>query len=75
MKLTYWIAECLNDASCYSLRRKTKKEILEYFKENGDMGFGAPRKVSIEYDNAFDLMRQCMEESTGWWEADLEGLE
>lgn len=35
MTLNYWVANCLNDNEAYSLRRKTKKEIMTYFAENG----------------------------------------
>jgi hypothetical protein len=30
--------------------------------------FSKPKKVTVEYDNAFDLMTQCMGEGAGWWE-------
>jgi hypothetical protein len=29
---TFWKADCLDDANCYSIRGKTKKEVLELLK-------------------------------------------
>jgi hypothetical protein len=72
-KLTYWIAKRTNDSNCYSLRAKTKKECQEQIDKAIADGldkddFDAPKKVSIEYRDAFDLMLECSTEGRGWWE-------
>ena len=61
MKLTYWVAECLNDSSCYSIRRKTKREVKEAVAEYRK-GYGPPHKIVVEYTDAFDLLTQCLSE-------------
>jgi hypothetical protein len=63
MKLTYWVAECLDDASCYSIRCKTKREVVKAAAEN-PTGYGAPHKVVVEYAGAFDLLTQCLAEGS-----------
>ncbi len=76
MKLTYWIAESLNDHKCYGIRGKTKKDVQERLDEwDKDAGytsvteaFGPVKKVTVEYRDGFDLMMQCMIEGSGWWE-------
>ena len=32
-KVSYWVAECLNDGKCYSIRAKTKKEVIQELKK------------------------------------------
>ena len=60
MKLRYWIADCLTDHECYSIRDKTKKECLvQLARQDPCNRYGEPRKVIIEYDSAFDLMLQA----------------
>ena len=70
MLLTYWVAPIRDDSDCYNLRAKTRKRCQEMRQEYGADGFGEPVKVTIEYDNGFDLMRQCLclSEGRGWWE-------
>lgn len=70
-KLTYWIADCLKDARCYSMRAKTRKEVKAML-ESGTWDkadYGKPRKVTVEYRDAFDLMSQCTSEG-GLYEGD-----
>ena len=70
MKLTYWIAECLNDSSAYNIRCTTKREVKERLADHYDPdGYGPVRKVTVEYNNAFDLMQVCLGEGRGYWEA------
>lgn len=70
MRLTYWVAECLDDSSAYNVREKTRKACAARVAEHHDQGsYGAPKKVTVEYDNAFDLMDQCLGEGHGYWEA------
>lgn len=69
MKLTYWKATALTDSDCYSIRCKTKKEVLntikEYYNEND---YSKPIKCTIEYADAFELMLNCSCEDHHWWE-------
>jgi len=72
MQLSYWISPCLNDSSAYSIRAKTKKEVVAQMKERNEEAdgcrYGPVKKVTIEYKDAFDLMLACSDESRGWWE-------
>lgn len=67
--LTYWVAKCRNDHQCYSIRAKTRKAVIAALTEHDHASFDPPCKVTVEYDNAFDLMKQCMNEGGGFWEA------
>jgi len=50
MKLTYWVAKCLDDHECYSIRAKTRKKVVErVLRDYNPANFGAPTKVMIEY--------------------------
>jgi hypothetical protein len=67
MKLSYWYAPRIDDSDAYSIRTRTKKqalEALEYFYGS----YGPVRKVTIEYQDGFDLMLACMSEGRGYWE-------
>jgi hypothetical protein len=61
-RLTYWICDCLDDHSCYSLRAKTRREVGKMREKAGATAFGKPRKVVIEYADAFDLMLRLKSE-------------
>jgi len=69
MKITYWYAECLDDANAYSVRAKTKKACKAEVAERGGADFGPPVKVTIEYRDAFHLVEQLMGEGSGCDEA------
>lgn len=71
MRLTYWIAVCLDDSEVYNIRKKTKREVVETLNQHykGGVGYGKPRKVTVEYEDNFDLMEQCMSEGRGYWES------
>lgn len=70
MKLTYWIAEIKNDSPAYNLRGKTRKAVqAELDGGNHDpSNFEAPRKVTVEYRDGFDLLTECLSEGGAWWE-------
>ena len=69
-KLTYWVAECERDSKVYSLRAKTKKEVVAMLATTHDPAdFGPVKKVSFEYRDAFDLMSECLGEGGGYWES------
>jgi len=68
MKLTYWACEHLSDSQAYAIRTKTKREAVARRNEENSEGYelyGPPIKVVMEYDNAFDLMTDCLSENTG----------
>ena len=70
-KLTYWVALCTNDSDRYSIRAKTKKEVLAGLAEAGHeigKGYDAPKKVTVEYSDTFDLLEMCLSESSNFWE-------
>jgi len=73
MKLIYWIARVRNDNPCYDIRTKTKVECLERMKDYGEgweNNYEMPKKVTVEYASAFDLMHDCLYgEDRAWWEA------
>ena len=58
--LVYWVADILVDHPCYSIRGKTKQEVLEVLSNADTSIFGEPREVTVEYEDEFDLMQQCM---------------
>jgi hypothetical protein len=72
MKLTYWTAECIEDSNAYSIRTKTKREAValkaEYESDEGTVEYGPVNKVVVSYDDAFDLLTECLREGGAWWE-------
>lgn len=62
MKLTYWIADCLDDSKAYSIRAKTRKEVNANCAAWGAARFAEPRKIEIQYTDALDLARQLLGE-------------
>ena len=68
MKLTYWKACHLFDSDFYSIRAKTKKEALANIEAYGAESFGKPFKVTVEYQDAFDLMKEMSCEDHHWFE-------
>jgi len=71
MKLSYWVATQYKDSQCYNIRAKTKKEVVAILNsgEYRPSDYDFPKKVTVEYRDAFDLMEQCMNEGSGSWEA------
>ena len=60
MKLTYWVADYLIDSACYSIRAKTRREVIaEVAAAYRPESYSKPRKVVVEYRDAFDLLEQC----------------
>ena len=69
MKLTYWVAECLDDARCYNVRAKTRKACQAAKDSRHDpQHYGPVTKVTVKYRDEFDLMDMCMDEDAGYWE-------
>jgi len=71
MKLTYWIAQQDSDSMVYDLRAKTKRELVAKMNDpfHADRRYGTPHKVTVEYNDAFDLMKECFSEGAGYWES------
>ena len=68
--LTYWMAECLNDSSAFNIRRKTRREVAAEVATRYNPGdYGKPKKVTVEYENALDLVTMCLGEYSAGWEA------
>ncbi len=70
MKLVYWISEIDDDDKCYNIRGKTKKSVVDQLESlhGQDERFSKPRRVTVEYANAMDLVRQCLGEVGAQWE-------
>ena len=68
MKLTYWVAECLDDSQAYNIRHKTKKGAT-ILRDSLSGRFSPVFKVTVEYTDGFDLMDQCSNEGRSWWES------
>lgn len=65
-KLTYWIAECIDDHVCYSIVDKTKHGCKKKLEERGrPQGYLPAAKRTIVYKDAFDLMEQLTSEDGG----------
>jgi hypothetical protein len=62
-KLTYWVASCKRDSSVYSIRAKTRKEVLKVLEEYNPQDYEAPVKETVIYDDAFDLLKLCLSEA------------
>jgi len=60
VKVTYWLAPRLNDSPVYSLRARTKREVLAKIASGDASDFGPVEKVVIEYRDAFDLVQQLV---------------
>lgn len=70
-KATYWKAKCLDDADVYSIRRRTKREVLkvlEAFEREGSRDdYADPVQVFVEYASVLDLVFDAQSEE-GLWE-------
>ena len=78
MKVTYWYSRHPDDSNVYSIRTKTRKEAKALVdaenalrKSNhhtsGEL-WEAPKKITTEYADAFDLVKQCTGEGGLWGE-------
>ena len=76
MKVTYWYSRCPDDGNVYSVRAKTRKEAkalvdaenAQSAEFKGGEHWEAPKKITIEYADAFDLIKQCTGEGGIWGE-------
>lgn len=63
MKLIYWVATQDDDAACYNIRERTKREVLKRLAQINRPGvYSKPKKVVVDYADGFDLMDQCLSE-------------
>jgi hypothetical protein len=63
--LVYWKSDCKNDADCYSVREKTRKECKRVGESRGfgpvpNEHYGRPRKITVTYSSALDLLQQAL---------------
>lgn len=66
MKLTVWIATQSADSQCYNVVARTKKAALEQIANSyRPSEYSAPKKIVIEYKDAFDLFEYVTGEAGG----------
>jgi len=64
--LTVWIAEQHDDHNCYNVIGRTRKSVLEQLETRSDSNrYDAPKKVVIQYKDAFDLFDWLTSEGGG----------
>lgn len=63
-KLVYWKCRMKRDASCYSIRARTRKEAKEQRERDGADQYDPPEKIVIEYTSAYDLMLRLTSEES-----------
>lgn len=56
MRLTYWYAAIRDDSSTYNIRARTRAECDALRKADGAERYDRPRKVVLNYEDAFDLV-------------------
>ena len=54
--LTYYKSVCIRDHDCYSVRQKTKKEVVKVLENCDREDFGPIVKVLVTYDSVLDLL-------------------
>ena len=63
-KLTYWVAPCLGDSDFYSIRRKTRKEVVAAVAADWKPSqYGPVVKATVEYTDALDLLGHVRSEA------------
>ncbi len=67
--LTYWIADNVSGSANYSIRAATRRECEATRQKWGAVGYGPPRKVSVQYRDALDLVDKCLGGDPGYFEA------
>ncbi len=65
MKLTYFVAECLDESdqmfNLRALRKKDLKRTIDTLDSSCASTFGPIKKVIVEYSSGFDLLEKCFE--------------
>ena len=62
LTVTYWVAARKNGDSHYSIRAKTKEKCEKLRDEYGKKDYASPKRVVIQYIDAFDLIDQALGE-------------
>lgn len=71
MRLIYWYSPCIDDSTVFSIRCRTKKEVVQRLQNEhglteGELpteSYGRVRKMVVEYRNGFDLLDRCLGDS------------
>ena len=64
-KLTVWLSEQEQDNQCYNIVARTRREALEQIKQRNWTTWSKPKKVVVEYKDAFDLFEWVTGEGGG----------
>lgn len=64
-KLTYWYCASIDQAECYSIIAKTKREAARMRLVEGADYYELPEKRVLEYRNAYDLFYWATSEAGG----------
>ncbi len=64
-KLRVFIAEQQDDAACYNIMARTKKEMVSMMRTQGHVTFTRAALVELKYDSAFDLADMMTNEGGG----------
>jgi hypothetical protein len=61
--LIYWVADCMTDSHAYSIRGKTRRDVTALRALATKVtDYDKPRKVTVKFEDAFDLVRQALGE-------------
>ena len=64
-KLTVWIMTQDNDAQCYNIIAKTKKDALAQAAARTYCTWSEPKRMEVHYRDAFDLFEMATSEDGG----------
>lgn len=77
-RLSYWVAQRIDDSRAYSLRGARRKDVVAQLAEQGlgpkggctpwGATWGPVTRVTVEYADLLDLVEQCLGEGGGGWE-------
>jgi len=58
-RLIYWCCESRENAA-YNIRTRTRREAIIERGDAPEAAYGAPYKVTVEYDSALDLIQRAL---------------
>lgn len=64
-KLVVWIMVQEDDSPCYNIIAKTKKDALRQASERTHCTWSEPKRMEIQYRDAFDLFELATSENGG----------
>lgn len=70
-KITYWVGVDREDCAAFNIRQRLSREAFAEWRElNKDQPnrWSKPVKVTVEYNDPFDLLDQCLGEDSRYWE-------